>query len=128
MVKSLASVKDDYVMVQGVVQDDCLHIQGLGPSINRPYGVAVTLTAPMSFLNWFRGLARPEHSATGSSNRYTPFQVALRGKSVHGQVAGPGFNRSYGAAFDTENEDLYSFLEVCVLEAEEEEETEITLS
>lgn len=116
--KSFASGNNDYVAVQAVVQGDSLHIQGIGPSVNRPYGVAVDLTAPSDLVTWFKGLPRTNPSGTGSKNRYAPMQTALRSGKVHFQVNGPSLNRTYGAAFDADSVELTTFINA-VAEAEE---------
>lgn len=41
--KSLAGTDKQYVVIQARVYDDGIHIQGEGASVNRGYGVAVTI-------------------------------------------------------------------------------------
>lgn len=117
---SFASHMTDYVALQGIVNGNSLHVQGIGPSVNRDYGLAVDLTAPADLITWVKGLPRTELSGTGSKNRYAPMQAAIRGEKVHFQVSGDSLNRSYGAAFDVTNPSLVTFIQAVHAKATEE--------
>lgn len=112
--KSLASNENDYVAVQvRAAGPNQLHIQGAGPSINRNYGVSATVTAPSELVSWFEGhTGAKQKSLAGTGQGYTPAQATIRDESVHFQVGGSYLNRSYGAAFDIDNNDeLRAFVE-----------------
>ena len=112
--KSLASSENDYVAVQvRAAGPNQLHIQGAGPSINRKYGVSATVTAPSELVNWFEGhKGATLSSMAGTGARYAFAQAAIREEAVHFQVGGTYLNRSYGAAFDIDNNDeLQAFVE-----------------
>ena len=124
--KSFASSTDNYVGLQAKVLGNCLHVQGIGPGVNRSYGVSADMTAPANLLEYINSLPRTEKSANGGANpSYVRVQAkVLDGEHVHFQVGSATvFNRSYGAAFNGVNEKLVTFI-TTYLEKEEEEEEE----
>ena len=102
--KSFATNANDYVTVQlDADGNERLHIQGIGVSINRPYGFAVTVSCPPSLASWVHNQPHTLNSGvSNSTHRYVGAQATVRGNNAHFQVAGNGssLNREYGAAFD----------------------------
>lgn len=116
---SFASKANDYVTMQGKVEGGRLHIQGIGPKVNRYYGVSADMTAPQELLTWFAAQPRTGTSGNGASKpTYTPIQVAVRGDGLRFQVKGSAMNRPYGAAFNGENKEVRKFI-TRVVEAEQ---------
>jgi len=102
--KSLAGTSQVYVSLQGSIRVGCLHIQGAGPEVNRPYGLAIDIPAsvlPEGLWDWLRELNAPLNSLYSVSGVcYFPMQARPKGDNLHFQVLGAEFNRSYGATFD----------------------------
>ena len=109
--KSFATAKTDYTEIQARLYEDGLHVQGSGEEVNRQYGVAVTFPVEGDLAAWFKTLNREINSLAGTGAKYFPAQYALRGNNVHFQVAGPTFNRSYGAAFNISQDQLPELVE-----------------
>ena len=105
-VKSFATSKNDYTVVQGRMRDDVLHIQGAGKEVNRSYGVAVDFPVDESLVDWFDELYATKKSLAGTDAMYFTLQYAIRGNAIHFQVAGDNFNRNYGAAFNVDIDDV----------------------
>jgi hypothetical protein len=110
--KSFASGNMNYVPLQAYVRDgESLHIQGVGKKVNRIYGVAVDISVDEfdpDLLDYFKSLNHTEKSKA-SDQLYFKMQAKTVGDSVHFQVPGPEWNRSYGVAFNAE--DLYDLVE-----------------
>lgn len=119
MNNSLANTGVSYVPLQAYVRDnDSLHIQGTGLKVNRDYGVAVDIDInnfDEDFIEYFNNLPHTLSSKV-SEKMYFPLQAKVVGDSVHFQISGPQFNRSYGASFDAE--ELYDLIDFINLELE----------
>ena len=116
-----------------------LHVQGLGASQNRDYGVAVTVAVPESLATFFNNQVHDQLSLAGSGETYVAFQARFRTETddtVHCQLIGSDgdtLNRDYGASFDIVGDPVLTefvanqleFLEQMEWEEEEEEDEEI---
>ncbi len=106
MEKSLATGSETYVKLQGSIREDgLLHIQGRGPEVNRPYGVATDqdldtdLCLGTEVTKWLKNLPTDLHSLV-SDRKYFPILGRDKTNYFHIQIPGPALNRDYGAAFD----------------------------
>lgn len=126
-VSSLAGTGRKYAVIQGRVEGGTLKIQGHGPSVNRDYGLSITVPIPGEMASWMKGIKADIKSlASSSSARYFPMQSAEMDEGenkVRVQVAGSKLNRSYGAVFSVANTDLATFTTL-VLDSEVETEDE----
>jgi hypothetical protein len=109
--KSFATSKTDYTVVQGRIKNGYLHIQGSGENVNRSYGVAVDFPVEADLADWMNSLNHPIKTLAGSDAMYFPLQYAIRENNIHFQVKGSTFNRSYGAAFNVDIDEVSELAE-----------------
>lgn len=122
IVTSLASDKP-YVEIKGR-EDGAqgLHIQGVGPEVNRPYGVAVDVGVPANLAEWVRNQPHTTKSES-SPKKYVVMQASLREEdTIHVQVKGSSLNRPYGAVFEFVSSELADFISASHKENEEDED------
>jgi len=103
--KSLAGTGVTYRIMQARRwNEDKLHIQIKGNSVNRPYGAAFDVIVPEEIIEAVESSNTSFPSLTGSGKKYFGIQAKmLSANRLHVQVAGkPPYNRGYGAAFDVE--------------------------
>ena len=118
IVQSLTFSDHKYVELQIKNLGGYLHIQGKGTNINRDYGVAInTKTKKLDhgtrtwLFNKHKG-ADLRSLASGSAVYYFSCQARILDSKCHIQIPGETHNRSYGAAFDVINNELYTFINV----------------
>ena len=115
-VQSLTFSDQKYVELQ-IKYIGYLHIQGKGININRDYGVAIdTKTKKLGYntRNWLlhkhKNATLPS-LASGLGVLYFFCQARILDNKCHIQIPGDeAHNRSYGAALDVINDDLYKFI------------------
>ena len=108
MITSLKSDSDaKYVQVQAYVRQDeeTLHIQGVGPQVNRDYGISADINLDnldTALVDWIIGIPRQLSSKTGSDKRYFTLQMRYAASVNHLNFQipyGMVYNRPYGANF-----------------------------
>ena len=108
MVTSLKSDSDaKYVQVQAYVRQDeeTLHIQGVGPQVNRDYGISADINLDdldAELVDWIIGIPRQLNSKAGSDKRYFTLQMRYAASVNHLNFQIPygiEYNRPYGANF-----------------------------
>ena len=125
---SLAGTGRDYAVIQGRVDSNHgtsgyhLKIQGAGPYVNRGYGLSIVVPVPTELATWMGGIKATISSLANTNALYFAMQAAeLDEGKVRVQVAGTKLNRSYGAVFSVANDELASFVEQVLAEAEGDE-------
>jgi len=110
IVKSQAGTSREYLAIQLRARDDAVHIQGRGPSLNRPYGFAVDVDAPDEVISALLEGSPSLESMAGTGALYYRAQIAppktTDEDAWHIQVVSVGglghapYRRHYGMAFD----------------------------
>lgn len=105
---SLVSGSDaKYVQIQAYVreEDRTLHIQGIGPMVNREYGISADISLDVldiGLVDWIMNLPRQLGSKAGTDKLYFALQMryAASVNRLNFQVPYDlGYNKPYGANF-----------------------------
>ena len=108
MTKSLVSDSNvEYVQIQAYVRenDGTLHIQGIGPPVNREYGISADISLnnlETGLVDWIRNLPRQLNSQAGTGKLYFVLQMryAASVNRLNFQVPyDSAYNKPYGANF-----------------------------
>ena len=72
-------MEDDYgdnrLQVRCIYDTNALHIQGVGPSVNRKYGIALELRAPKTLTKWLSEQTPSEQSPASKEILYAPMEA-----------------------------------------------------
>lgn len=89
--------------IQARLRNGQLHVQGAGPSTNRPYGVAVDVEIPQELIDWLPEQDRPHESLHPSSEAaYSPATAELTEEGLEIVIEGNPLNDERGARVATE--------------------------
>lgn len=110
--ESFAGSDRQYVVGQGKVNGQSLHLQFAGAEGNRAYGYSTDIVASQDVLNFFGNTAnRNAVSLTGSTRPYIKLQASVdSGSNIHFQALGNGGNRKYGLSFNLSDAGLKEWL------------------
>ena len=104
-------MEDDYgdnrMQVRCIYDMNALHIQGVGPSVNRKYGIALELRAPPELTEWLSEQAPTLASPASGSLLYAPMSVISyveQEGTVQILIEGEELNHPKGAMLDVKDE------------------------
>jgi len=135
LVPSALGSGKDYVQLQMRIREDdnTLHIQGVGPYVNRSYGISANIDLddlPDGVVNYMRDIPAHFASKAGTNMKY------MIGQMRHAENAGrlnfqvkydPGHNTAYGCTFNVNASDypqLVNFFNMATGKAETEQAVE----
>ena len=105
-------MEDDYgdnrMQVRCIYDTNALHIQGVGPSVNRKYGIALELRAPKELTAWLSEQTPSEQSPASKETLYAPMELWQYPGDEENQfqflIRGSELNHPNGAMLNMKNQ------------------------
>jgi hypothetical protein len=115
LTKSQAETGKDYVVLQGRFYSPVqLHIQGVGHTANRKYGISANVFVEKEVAQYLGKQPRPLLSKAQTGQKYFKIQARPRKQTLHFQFVDGAANRSYGMSFDVTREAAGALWTWCV--------------
>ena len=99
---------DNRMQVRCIYDTNALHIQGVGPSVNRKYGIALELRAPKELTAWLSEQTPSEQSPASKETLYAPFELWQYPGDEENQfqflIRGSELNHPKGAMLNMKNQ------------------------